>query len=96
MAEVAERDRSRLDRVTAGDAKGFWEQVRRGGDDLRWCGASPLYAFLSAVPDARGEVLRYHQWNIDERSAVSFGAIAFRGGVTRERPPSSSPAGSAL
>ncbi len=79
MAEVAERDRTRLERVTAGDADGFWEQVRGAGDDLRWCGASVLYTFLRSRPDARGKVLRYGQWNIDERSVVSFGAVAFRG-----------------
>jgi AmmeMemoRadiSam system protein B len=78
MAEVEEHDRSRLERVAAGDAKGLWERIRPGGDGLRWCGASVLYAFLKAVPEARGEVLRYSQWNIDERSVVSFGAIAFR------------------
>ena len=79
MAEVAERDQARLERVSAGDAEGFWEQVRGAGDDLRWCGASVLYTFLRCRPDARGAVLRYGQWNIDERSVVSFGALAFLG-----------------
>ncbi len=78
MAEVEKRDRSRLERVAAGDAIGFWEQVREGSDDLRWCGASVLYAFLRVAPEAKGELLRYGQWNIDERSVVSFGAMAFR------------------
>jgi hypothetical protein len=26
----------------------------------------------------RGEVLNYEQWNIDERSVVSFAGMAFR------------------
>jgi MEMO1 family protein len=79
MAQVAERDCSRLERVVAGDAEGFWKSILEGGDDLRWCGASVLYTFLRCRPDARGEVLAYGQWNIDERSVVSFPAIAFTG-----------------
>ncbi len=35
-------------------------------------------AILRAVPEARGELLHYQQWNIDETSVVSFGAMAFR------------------
>ncbi len=79
MAEVAVRDAARIDRVEAGDADGFWRLVGGQRDDLKWCGASPLYTFLRAVPYARGSLLRYQQWNIDEQSVVSFGAVAFRG-----------------
>jgi len=78
MAVVGRRDRERLERVTAGDARGFWELTADGGDPLRWCGASPLYTFLRAVPAARGELLRYEQWNIDPDSVVSFAALEFR------------------
>lgn len=78
MAVVAARDRSRIDRVVEGDAPSFWEQVQENHDDLRWCGASSLYTFLKALPQAKGELLRYQQWNIDDQSVVSFGALAFR------------------
>ena len=78
MEEVAQRDRSRIDRINAGDAPGFWERVRENQDDLKWCGSSPLYTFLKAMPNARGTLRGYEQWNIDERSVVSFGAISFR------------------
>jgi AmmeMemoRadiSam system protein B len=78
MATVAGSDRSRLERVTAGDARGFWAEVQAEPDNLRWCGASAIYTFLKAVPEAKGELLRYGQWNIDAHSAVSFAAIAFR------------------
>jgi hypothetical protein len=74
---VAGRDQARLARVAAGDAAGFWELVREGGDDLRWCGSSPLYAFLRAAAPVRGEVLRYEQWNIDRDSVVSFAGLSF-------------------
>jgi AmmeMemoRadiSam system protein B len=86
LEEVEERDRARLARVAAGDAGGFWDLVYEGGDDdLRWCGSSPLYSFLRAVPQARGRLLSYEHWNIDEASVVSFGAMAFDGRATRPR-----------
>jgi len=84
MARVEARDRARIDRVAAGSASDFWELVQEKSDDLRWCGASPLYAFLHAVRPPRGELLRYEQWNIDEASVVSFAGLAFR-----EQPPAS-------
>lgn len=77
LRQVAERDFARLARLIDGDAEGFWDDVRAGGDDpLRWCGSSPLYAFLRAVP-SRGRLHRYEQWNIDPQSVVSFGALTF-------------------
>jgi hypothetical protein len=80
MIEVSERDRRRIDRVAQGDAEGFWDLIQQNRDDLKWCGSSPLYTFLKAVPEARGELLRYEQWNIDEQSVVSFGGMAFTRG----------------
>jgi len=86
LAVVAKRDRARLDRIVAGDAGGFWELVSEPGaepgsqpdtDDLKWCGASPIYTFLRALPEVRGRLLSYDHWNIDDASVVSFGAIAF-------------------
>jgi predicted class III extradiol MEMO1 family dioxygenase len=77
MLETTARDRGRIDRVSAGDAEGFWNLVQENQDDLKWCGSSPLYTFLKAVPQARGQLLRYEQWNIDEQSVVSFGGMAF-------------------
>jgi AmmeMemoRadiSam system protein B len=78
LLEVARRDHDRIDRLAAGDAAGFWTLVQEGGDDLRWCGASPLYAFLRAASPRGGELLRYEQWNIDPASVVSFAGLAFR------------------
>ena len=56
----------------------FWDLVQPHHDDLKWCGSSPLYTFMRAVPQARGELLRYQQWNIDPQSVVSFAGMAFR------------------
>ena len=79
MSAVATRDRGRIDRLTAGDAEGFWSAIQENRDDLKWCGSAPLYTFLRATPQARGALQRYQQWNIDPRSVVSFAALAFRG-----------------
>jgi predicted class III extradiol MEMO1 family dioxygenase len=77
MIAVTARDRSRIDCLATGDADGFWSLVQEKRDDLKWCGSSVLYTFLKALPQARGNLLRYEQWNIDEQSVVSFGGIAF-------------------
>jgi len=80
MQEVARRDAERNERVAAGDAAGFWSLVQPNGDDLRWCGSSPLYTFLKTHPGIRGTVERYDQWNIDEKSVVTFAGITFSRG----------------
>jgi hypothetical protein len=77
LVEVEARDRRRCEAIGRGDAGGFWDLLRQNGDDLRWCGASPFYAFLKALPGLRSELLIYEQWNIDEQSVVSFGGLAF-------------------
>lgn len=77
MSSVADRDAKRIDRINAGDVRGFWDLVQENQDDLKWCGSSPLYTFLKAVPNATGRLRRYQQWNIDEQSVVSFAAMTF-------------------
>lgn len=78
MENVASRDEQRIARINAMDATGFWDLVQERHDDLKWCGSSPFYTFLKTAPQARGELLRYEQWNIDDRSVVSFAGMAFR------------------
>jgi AmmeMemoRadiSam system protein B len=77
MEQVERRDRARIARMESGDAQGFWELVRDNQDDLKWCGSAPIYTFLKAVPNARGRLLHYQQWNIDEESVVSFAGMKF-------------------
>ena len=77
MEVVARRDRSRIERMEQGDAAGFWEQVQENRDDLKWCGTSPIYTFLRAMPETRGSLLHYQQWNIDPQSVVSFAGMKF-------------------
>jgi MEMO1 family protein len=77
MASVRERDLLRIERLNASDARGFWDLIKENQDDLKWCGSSPIYTFMKAVPRARGTTHRYEQWNIDENSVVSFAGISF-------------------
>jgi hypothetical protein len=77
MSLVRERDMLRIERLNASDARGFWNLVKENQDDLKWCGSSPIYTFMKAVPQARGTLHRYQQWNIDEGSVVSFAGISF-------------------
>lgn len=78
MEGVGGRDEQRIERINAMDAAGFWDLVQQRHDDLKWCGSAPFYTFLKTAPQARGELLKYEQWNIDERSVVSFAGMAFR------------------
>ena len=79
MTVVREQDKLRLERVLTSDARGFWDLVKQNRhDDLKWCGSSPIYTFMKAVPQARGTLLRYEQWNIDENSVVSFAGLSFQ------------------
>ncbi|MEO6726118.1 MAG: AmmeMemoRadiSam system protein B [Blastocatellia bacterium] len=77
MLEVKDEDLARLQQVCDGNSEEFFEMVRPEEDRLKWCGFSPLYTFLNVVPEARGKLLRYDQWNIDEQSVVSFAAMEF-------------------
>jgi MEMO1 family protein len=78
MLAVGGRDRQRMDRIAAGDADGFWELVQENQDDLKWCGSSPVYTFMKTMPQARGTLEKYEQWNIDPQSVVSFAGMSFR------------------
>ncbi len=78
MVEVREWDLQRMERMAAGDADGFWGLVQENHDPLKWCGSSPVYTFLKALPQARGTLHRYEQWNIDPASVVSFAGMSFR------------------
>jgi AmmeMemoRadiSam system protein B len=80
MLSVREHDQERLRHACNGDAEEFFELVKPQQDELKWCGFSPLYTFLQVMPQARGSLLRYDQWNIDEDSVVSFAALEFTTG----------------
>jgi AmmeMemoRadiSam system protein B len=77
MTTIREQDKERLDRYCRGDAEAFFDHVKPNQDELRWCGYAPMYTFLKAVPAARGSLLNYEQWSIDEQSVVSCAALRF-------------------
>jgi predicted class III extradiol MEMO1 family dioxygenase len=77
MLAIKDRDQKRIERIAVGDIEGYWSLVQDGHDDLKWCGASPLYTFMKVHPNLRGELLDYAQWQIDPNSVVSFGAMRF-------------------
>ena len=77
MLAVETRDMQRIEQINRGDLHSYWSLVQQDHDDLKWCGASPLYTFLKVKPEVRGELLDYHQWQIDSQSVVSFGALRF-------------------
>jgi AmmeMemoRadiSam system protein B len=76
LQEVERRDRLMLETVAEGDPIGFFGALACDGDARRICGASPIYAFLRALPGARGHLIRYAQWP-DSQGAVSFCAATF-------------------
>lgn len=77
MALVRNRDQMRIEKINAGDSRGYWDMVRENQDDLKWCGSSPFYTFMRAMPHARGMLNHYEQWNIDPQSVVSFAGMQF-------------------
>ncbi len=81
MLAIEQRDRERIRQINGGDIRGYWSLVQDGHDDLKWCGSSPLYTFLKVLPGVRGDLLDYHQWQIDPHSVVSFAALRFQKGT---------------
>ena len=77
MLAIEEKDQERIEQLAAGETAAYWDLVQRNKDDLKWCGASPFYTFLKTMPPLQGELLDYHQWQIDPHSVVSFGALRF-------------------
>ena len=77
MLAIERRDRERINQIAKGDIKSYWSLVQDRHDDLKWCGSAPFYTFMKIMPGLKGELLDYHQWQIDPQSVVSFGALRF-------------------
>lgn len=77
MLAIEQRDRDRIARINDADLAGYWSLVQDGQDDLKWCGASPLYTMLKILPGVRSDLLHYQQWQIDPHSVVTMGALKF-------------------
>ena len=77
MLTIEGRDRERIAKIAEADVAGYWSLVQERHDDLKWCGSAPFYTFMKVMPGLKGELLDYHQWQIDPQSVVSFGALRF-------------------
>jgi AmmeMemoRadiSam system protein B len=77
MQAIELRDRERIAKIAEADLAGYWSLVQERHDDLKWCGSAPFYTFMKVMPGMKGELLDYHQWQIDPQSVVSFGALRF-------------------
>jgi len=77
MMAIEQRDRARISKLETGEINAYWDLIKEGHDDLKWCGSAPFYTFLKTVPNARGELLKYQHWQIDPQSVVTFGAMRF-------------------
>jgi hypothetical protein len=76
LGAVERADRSMLESVLAGDARGFFASVASDRDARRICGLSPIYTLLRLLSEAPGRLLRYTQWP-DPEGAVTFCAATF-------------------
>ncbi|MFQ5845971.1 MAG: AmmeMemoRadiSam system protein B, partial [Planctomycetota bacterium] len=77
-ARLEAQDRGVLDRIVAGDAGGFFDEIARSRNANRHCGVAPIYVVLE-LGEGAGRLVRYGQGRIDPPtgSVVSFAAVAF-------------------
>jgi AmmeMemoRadiSam system protein B len=78
MDKVKAFDESLMKVGATNDSKTMRKIMSADYDPYRICGFPPLYTFLNAFSNTKGEVLSYDVWDEKERdSAVSFGSILF-------------------
>jgi AmmeMemoRadiSam system protein B len=78
LRAVETDDRTLLAALERGDAAGFFGEIAAHRDRRRICGLSPMYTLLSALPGARGRLLRYDRSDDpNTQSAVSYASLAF-------------------
>jgi MEMO1 family protein len=76
LERIGREDRAMLEHVEAGDARAFFESVRRDNDRRRICGLSPIYTLLRALGGAPGTLRRYGQWP-DPQGVVTFASVVY-------------------
>ncbi len=80
LARLKARDLATLSLVAAGDRDAFVRETLAERDERHLCGFGALYALLSLLPGAEGQVIAYDQSvDPDESSAVTFAALRFEG-----------------
>jgi AmmeMemoRadiSam system protein B len=78
-ASLEKRDQETLQAVIRGDAKAWFEEIRRERDRRRVCGLPPIYALLRSADATSGKLLAYAQCPADENggSVVSIASLVF-------------------
>ena len=78
-ARLQASDDQLIERVCAGDARGFCEAIRRDGDRHNVCGLPPIYLALRALSPTQGERIAYARCPADEAgtSLVSICGVVF-------------------
>ncbi len=76
--EVATRDREALDQLAGNGSDDFVQMVARDNNPTRVCSAGCIYTAMTALDDAKVDVLRYHQTvDSETQTAVSCAAAVF-------------------
>ncbi len=72
-------DQQFLQHSVTGKASSLLQQISSHYDSTRICGFPPLFIYLKAQGDIKGEIINYHWWDeVKTDSAVSFGSILYR------------------
>ncbi len=79
LARLERDERTKLDRLAAGDPDGFYEAVHRDGNRDRICGSVPM-TLTATLAGGAGELLHYGQARAtDDSQVVSFCGMSFAG-----------------
>jgi MEMO1 family protein len=71
-------DQQFLQHSVSGEASNLLKEISSHYDSTRICGFPPLFTYLKAQADTKGEIINYHWWDEDNTaSAVSFGSILY-------------------
>jgi hypothetical protein len=76
---LAAADQALIERMAAGDAEGFFGEIKRVQDRNNVCGVSPIYLTLKLLGAVRGELTGYASCPADEQdtSAVTVAGVVF-------------------
>jgi len=79
LSQIRQLDDEMLDRLTAGDADGFWRIIQRVEDENNVCGVAPFYLSIQAAGAVEGSRAGYAVCPADEEntSVVTIGGVVF-------------------
>jgi AmmeMemoRadiSam system protein B len=78
LNSVESEDRELVERLTALDAAGFFNEIAKDQDKRRICGFSPLYSLIHLLDRPPGRHLKYGQaFTAETGSAVTFTSVIF-------------------